>query len=82
MSDLDQFRRDFALVWNRWMARGEETRETYEEAGRNVKKHISNPEWMTNAAAHFADMADAIRRDEERAERIHGEVRAERRMAA
>lgn len=81
MSDLDQFRRNFALVWNRWMARGEETRANYEEAGRNVKKHMNDAEWMDCASSHFSQMADAIRRDEECAERIRNEVRQTRRAA-
>lgn len=78
MSDLDQFRRNFALVWNRWMARGEETRANYEEAGRNVKKHMNDAEWMDCASSHFSQMADAIRRDLARSERIRAEMQQRR----
>lgn len=78
MSDLDTFRRDFALVWKTWIARNEETPESYQEAGKAVKKNMQNVEWMRGAMSHFAQMADAIRRDLARSERIRAEMRAEK----
>lgn len=80
-SPLAQFRRDFALVWKTWIARGEATREEYETAGRNTKKHINEAEFLRTAMPHFAQMADQIRRDEDRSARIRAEVRAKKEAA-
>lgn len=78
---LNQFRADFALVWRTWRANGEiteqEMQDGMKEAGMAVKANLKDPEWMTNASAHFASMAAAIRHDQQRAERIAAEVRAE-----
>lgn len=82
MSELDKFRKDFALVWKTWIGRGEETHESFQAAGKAVKAHMNNAGWMRAAMAHFAEMADEIRSDEARSERIRQEVRAERRVAA
>lgn len=75
---LNRFRADFQLVWKDWMASRHETAEAYAEAGENVRKNMADPGWMACAAAHFAQMAAAIRRDLSRSERIRSEVRASR----
>lgn len=82
MSNLDQFRKDFSLVWKAWIARSEETDASYQAAGRVVKQHINDAGWMAGAAAHFARMADTIRRDIARSERIRAEVRADKQRRA
>lgn len=79
---LNQFRANFALVWRTWRANGEisedEMKDGMKEAGAAVKANLKDLEWIACASAHFAGMADAIRRDTARAERIRNEVRADR----
>lgn len=81
MSDLDKFRKDFALVWKWWISQRHETQEAYEYAGRVVKQNLKDAAFMRGAMNHFAFMADAIRRDLERSARIRAEVRAEKEAA-
>lgn len=82
---LNAFRGDFQLVWRTWIDRRDESAGAYAEAASNVKQHMSDPDWMASASAHFAQMAGAIRRDQERSAQIKDEMRAawmERRAAA
>lgn len=80
-SPMAQFRSDFALVWKTWIDRREETKERYEEAGRAVKEHLKDEQWMRGAMNHFAQMAASIRRDQERVARIRAERLVEREAA-
>lgn len=79
---LNQFRANFDLVWRTWRARGEisedEMKKGMKEAGAAVKANMKDANWMACASSHFASMADAIRRDTARSERIRGEVRDEK----
>lgn len=81
MSSLEQFRKDFSLVWKTWIARGEETQDRYEQAGRAVKEHIKEDDYMAGAMNHFAFLAGCIRRDQARSERIRAEMRAAKEAA-
>lgn len=80
MIDLDKFRADFERVFRAERLHGhaneDEAAQQRKQAGAAVQAHITDDAWMTNAAAHFADMAERIRRDEERSARIRAEVRA------
>lgn len=78
MNDIEQFRKDFALVWKWWIARAEETAESYQAAGLAVKRRMRDVEWLRGAMAHFAKLADAIRRDLARSERIRAEMQQRR----
>lgn len=79
---IEQFRADFKLVWQTERAHGRLTEaehaEAYVEASTYVRERMHDTEWLRNTAADYARMADAIRRDLERAERIRAKVRAER----
>lgn len=79
---LDQFRADFALVWKTWIAQTHETPESYQAAGKAVKQNLNDSDWMAGASAHFAQLADTIRRDLARSERIRAEVRANKQRRA
>lgn len=65
---LEQLRIDFKLVWQDWWRRGEIS--TYEmetgmkEAGEAIKANKKDPVWMRNCAAHFAQMADDVRKQQ------------------
>jgi hypothetical protein len=82
MSDLDKFRADFAAVWRHWRATGQltesEMKQQMAEAGAAVRKNLSDAAWMQCAAEHFAGLADEIRADQARSERIAAEVMAAR----
>lgn len=73
---MQTFRENFSLVWRTWIARGEETQDRYEQAGRAVKEHIKEDDYMRGAMNHFAFLAGCIRRDQARSERIRAEMRA------
>lgn len=87
MSDLDQFRADFALVWSAERrhlsaAELEQHQSDKDYAGQYVRRHLKDAQAMTEMTTLFRGMADAIRRDTARSERIRAEVRAERGRAA
>jgi len=52
--------------------------EGYAEASAAVREKAHDSEWMKSAMDHFASMADQIRTDRARSERIAAEVRAAR----
>lgn len=86
MIDLEQFRADFALVFRAERLHGhaneDEAAQMRAKAGLVVQEHMGDNAWMANAAAHFASMADTIRRDLARSERIRAEVRADKQRRA
>lgn len=87
MNDMDQLRADFRDVW-----RAERREYSHDEAqkydaakdfaGQYVRRHMTDKEAMGEMMTIFRGMADQIRHDQARAERIRSEVRAERREAA
>lgn len=81
---LEQFRVDFALVYRteRGYLNDEELAQAREQAGQYVREHMGDAQAMTEMTTLFRGMADAIRRDTARSERIRAEVRAERGRAA
>lgn len=83
MNDLDQFRADFALVWSaerRHLSAAE--LEKYpaakDYAGQYVRRHLKDGAAMQEMKTMLKGMADQIRRDQARGERIKAEVRAGR----
>lgn len=86
MIDLEQFRADFALVFRTERLHGhaseDEAAQMRAQAGLAVQQHMGDADWMAGASAHFAQLADAIRRDLARSERIRAEVRADKQRRA
>lgn len=83
---MEQFRADFALVYDMERLYGyaneDEAKQMRFKAGRVVQERMGDEEWMAGAQAHFAQLADTIRRDQSRAERIRAEVRADKQRRA
>lgn len=83
---LDQFRDDFDLVYRAERLHGhaneDEAAQQRRQAGLIVKERMADAGGMANAAVHFSEMADTIRRDIARSERIRAEMQAERRKTA
>jgi hypothetical protein len=82
---IEQFRADFKAVWSHWRTSGQMTQDEraagYAEASRAVQANLHDAAWMRGAAEHFAEMADTIRHDTERSERIRAEMAAAREAA-
>lgn len=81
---LAQFRADFALVYRheRGYLNPQEHADAKAQAGRYVRERTNDATAMREMMTIFRGMADQIRHEQERAERIRSEVRAERRVAA
>jgi hypothetical protein len=75
---IEQFRADFKLVWRMEYAHGHlseaEIEIAYQNASQAVQQRTVDPAWMGYSAASFSTMANAIRRDQERSERIRAEM--------
>lgn len=85
MIDLEKFRADFALVFCAERLHGhaneDEAKQMRTYAGLVVQERMGDDAWMRNAATDFERMADIIRRDQSRSERIRAEVRAQKEAA-
>lgn len=83
---MEQFRTDFALVYGMERPYGyvneDEAKQMRARAGWVVQERMGDEEWMANTSAHFAQLADTIRRDIARSERIRAEVRADKQRRA
>ena len=82
---LEQFRQDFKAVWHWRRHCGEisqdELRDGMAAAGREIKDHMNDTEWMATEMVEFSAEADQMRRDLARSERIRVDVRAQREAA-
>lgn len=88
MTELDQLRADFGLVWSFWRDSGQISRAEHDcrETGRpawsaEVRAHMGDAEWMRCCSAHFRQMAAQVESDRARSAAIRAEVRAEREAA-
>lgn len=84
MNDMDRFRANFSLVWKneRHYLNADEHEKAKAYAGRYVREHLRDANAMKEMMTHFASMADAIRQDQARSERIRAEMSEARRKAA
>lgn len=84
---MEHLRADFALVWQaerRYLTTVE--LESFaadrERAGQYIRSHMGDAQVMQAIATMYKGMADQIRHEQARDERIRGEVRAERMKGA
>lgn len=79
--DVQQFREDWKVVLQTWRDHGEMSQDEYEKEysaqAQVIRDHLHNTEWMVSASRHFHDIAERMRMDKARSERIAAEVRAE-----
>lgn len=83
MSDLDKLRTDFALVWHaerRHLSAADLVAlpAARDFAGRYIRQRMTDKQAIQEMAAMYQGMADTIRREQARDERIKAEVRAGR----
>lgn len=81
---ITQTRADFALIWKaeRYYLNADEHATAKEFAGQYIRNLTHNQKAMREIGEMLKNMADAMRRDTERSERIRAERRAERERAA
>lgn len=83
---LASLRADFALIWKTHRAYGyvseDERDDGVKAEGEMIRASLCNTEAMQAISALCQEAADAIRRDQSRAERIRAEVRADKQRRA
>lgn len=85
MTDVAQFRADFKAVFAHWRNTGEmseqESSDQFRDASAAVQANMHDAEWMQCAVEHFRGLATAIKRNEDRSQRIRTEARTEKERA-